>query len=194
MGMTTAPSLLARLRNRSDALAWNQVVDLYTPLLLRWVGRLGVSTTDADDLVQEVWHAVTREMPEYTYDPKKGSFRGWLKAILLNRVRYHRRSRRSVVGSDQYDALADLLADDSSEASRKWDEEHDRYILTRLLDRVRDEFSTSSWKAFVGVAVEGRDAQTVADELTMTPNSVRIARCRVMARLRAEAITLGIES
>jgi len=196
MAMTTAPALLARLQNRSDADAWKQLLDLYTPLLLRWVGRLGVSTNDADDLVQEVWQAVAREMPDFNYDPNRGSFRGWLKSILLNRVRDHRRRSkyRAVAVSDQFDALADLLADDASEASKQWDREHDRYILTRLLDRVRDEFSSNTWKAFVQLAIAGHDAETVAAELKITANAARIARCRVLARLREEAKTLGIDT
>ena len=146
--------------------------------------------------MQEVWQAVAREMPDFNYDPNRGSFRGWLKSILLNRVRDHRRRSkyRAVAVSDQFDALADLLADDASEASKQWDREHDRYILTRLLDRVRDEFAANTWKAFVGVAIEGRDAQTVALEVGLSQNAVRIARCRVLSRLRTEAITLGIES
>ena len=37
----TRPSLLLRLRDFQDRQAWEQFVDLYTPLLFHWALRLG---------------------------------------------------------------------------------------------------------------------------------------------------------
>lgn len=50
--MTDTPrSLLERLRHRPDEDSWKRLVDLYTPLLQRWLRQSGVAGADADDLL-----------------------------------------------------------------------------------------------------------------------------------------------
>ena len=48
-------------------------------------------------------------------------------------------------------------------------------------------------KAFWGTAVEGRAAQTVGAELSMTPGAVYVAKSRILARLRVEVRKLQDE-
>src|SRR5437763_634975 len=87
-------SLLERLRSRPDAAGWERLVELYRPLLLGWLKRYGVQAQDAEDLSQEVLAAVVRELPGFEYDRQRGSFRGWLRAILVNRLRGFWRKRQ----------------------------------------------------------------------------------------------------
>ena len=56
--------------------------------------------------------------------------------------------------------------------------------LADLLARVKGEFSARDYAAFVRLAVDGQDARTVAEETGMNINSVRVAKYRVLARLR----------
>jgi RNA polymerase sigma-70 factor (ECF subfamily) len=187
---TTSPSLLHRLRDRADADAWGRLARVYTPLLLDWVQRLGVQPADADDLAQEVLATVAREMPRFEYDPARGAFRGWLRTVLANRVRHHRRSRAGrpdAVGGGGQDRLLADLADGRGDLGREWDRDHDRHVVGRLLDLIRPEFQPATWEAFRLAAVEGRPAAEVAATLGLTPNAVRVAKCRVLARLRQEA-------
>ena len=187
---TTSPSFLVRLRDRENADAWGRLDRLYAPLLFDWVGRLGVQPADADDLVQEVLATVAREMPRFEYDPARGAFRGWLRTVLVNRVMNYRRSRANrpdAAGGGGHDRLLDDLADGRGDLSRAWDDEHDRHVLGRLLNLIRDEFEPGTWQAFQMAAVEGRPAAEVAAALGLTPNAVRVAKCRVLARLRREA-------
>ncbi|MBX9579361.1 MAG: sigma-70 family RNA polymerase sigma factor [Gemmataceae bacterium] len=187
---TTSPSLLVRLRDRADADAWGRLARLYTPLLLDWVRRLGVQPADADDLVQEVLTTVAKEMPAFEYDPARGAFRGWLRTVLANRVRHHRRTRGrapDAAGGGGHDRLLADLEDAGGALSAAWDVEHDRHVAGRLLALIRGEFEVTTWEAFRLAAVEGRPAAEVATALGITPNAVRVARCRVLARLRQEA-------
>ena len=86
-GNSTSVTLLQRLRRAEDHLAWSRFVDIYTPLLYRWARRSGLADQDANDLLQEVFVVLLKKLPEFTYDPQKGSFRGWLRAIALNKFR-----------------------------------------------------------------------------------------------------------
>jgi len=60
-------------------------------------------------------------------------------------------------------------------------------LFGRALELIRGEFEERTWQAFWLTAVEGREAPAAAAELGMSPVAVRIARSRVLARLRAEA-------
>src|SRR5262245_6513796 len=91
--VTTSDSLLERLR-RPDCNAWVRFVQLYTPLLHRWAGQLGLQDADAADLVQDVFSILVQKLPEFVYDPAR-SFRGWLRTVLIHR--WHNWPRRGAV-------------------------------------------------------------------------------------------------
>src|SRR5260370_19628198 len=84
---TTRPSLLVRLRDPQDALAWSQFVDLYGPLIYDFARTQGFQDADAADLMQETLQAVSGAIGRLEYDPKRGSFRGWLFTVVRNKLR-----------------------------------------------------------------------------------------------------------
>ncbi len=97
----TRPSLLLRLRDRTDAQAWGTFVDLYTPLVYRFCRRRGLQAADAADVAQEVMTQVMRSIGGFTYDPSVGRFRDWLGAVVRTHVgRLHRKLVRQPVAAD----------------------------------------------------------------------------------------------
>jgi serine/threonine protein kinase len=50
----TSATLLERLNDRSDSVAWRRLIDLYSPLIKAWLRQHGVSAGDAEDLTQDV--------------------------------------------------------------------------------------------------------------------------------------------
>jgi RNA polymerase sigma-70 factor (ECF subfamily) len=61
-----------------------------------------------------------------------------------------------------------------------------RQVVLRGLQGIRAEFEDRTWLAFWRVVVDGQPAPDVAQELLMTPGAVRVAKCRVLNRLRRE--------
>src|SRR4029077_7535610 len=117
--MTMAPtsvSLLDRLKAaRPDASDWNRLQGIYLPLISRWLGCVPGLGDEADDLAQEVFVVVIREIPRFQRQ-REGSFRAWLRQVTVNKVRSHRkqRQRRPAVGLDPADGFLDSLADPNS--------------------------------------------------------------------------------
>ncbi len=187
--MTATPiSLLERLRLQPDADSWQRLVDLYAPLIARWLRGLDVQPTDVDDLTQETLAMLVRELPAFHHNLRPGAFRRWLRGIVLNRLRTLRRTRQplSAAGAPSLEQTLGRLEDPASDLSRRWDEEHDRHVVRRLLELIEPEFEPATWRAFRMVVLEGKPTREVAVTLALSANAVRIAKSRVLARFRRE--------
>jgi RNA polymerase sigma-70 factor (ECF subfamily) len=70
------------------------------------------------------------------------------------------------------------------------DEEDDAAELSglyrRALGLIQAEFEPRTWQAFWRAAVDAQATDVIAGELGMSPVAVRIAKSRVLARLREE--------
>jgi RNA polymerase sigma-70 factor (ECF subfamily) len=181
---STSLSLLERL-GAGELDAWRQMVGLYTPLLRTWLRPAGLQASDIDDLTQTALAVVVRRLPEYRHNGRRGAFRAWLRSIIGNVLREFLRANVRRTARER-ELLAEL-EDPTSMLSRRWDAEHDRYILRGLLELIRGEFTPSTWATFWRTALDGSAAAVVAAELGLTPNAVHVARSRVLARLRSEA-------
>jgi RNA polymerase sigma-70 factor (ECF subfamily) len=189
---TTRASLLQRAQGGADTAAWPRLVALYQPLLRSWLHRCQVPHHDVDDLVQEVLAVVVRELPHFKHPGHAGAFRGWLRAILANRMKsFWRAGRcRPQTGDEHFLELAERMATDDHELSRLWDQEHDAHVLGRLLELIDQEFEPTTVQAFRQVTLAGQKAEAVAADLGISVAAVYIAKSRVLRRLREEAAGL----
>ncbi len=186
----TSLSLLERLCQSPENESWNRLADLYTPLIRAWLRRYDVQDSDANDLVQEVLLAVSKDLRKFEHAGQSGTFRGWLKAILINRLRkfWRARDRRPQVrGDSDIDARLAQLGDPASEMSQVWNREHDQYVLRQLMALAEPHFEPTTWRAFRRVALDGAKPDVVAQEMGISRNAVVIAKCRVLSRLRQES-------
>lgn len=186
---TTRVSLLARIRDPRDGVAWTEFVDLYGPLVYDHGRRRGLQDADAADLMQDVLRAVATAAGRFTYDPTKGAFRSWLFTVtrrkLLDAVtRRHPGDR----GTGDTDVLRRLEQTETREEEERddWDQSFRQRLLDWAAERVRGEFRPATWQAFWLCAVEGRTPREASATLGMSVGSVYVAKCRVLARLREE--------
>jgi RNA polymerase sigma-70 factor (ECF subfamily) len=66
------------------------------------------------------------------------------------------------------------------------EDEGERALFARALDLIRGEFEERTWSAFWRTAVDGRAAKDVGADLGMSAGAVRVAKSRVLRRLRQE--------
>lgn len=185
----TPLSLLQRLRANADEDSWKRLLDLYTPLLQRWLRQAGVDGSDADDLIQEVFVALLREMPAFQHNQQRGAFRCWLRNILVNRMRGYWSARRAAVpigGSAEASAALSCLEDPASDLNQLWEREHDAFLAQRILQLIENDFLPSTWQAFRRVVLDSAKPAEVAAELNLSINAVMLAKSRVLRRARQE--------
>ncbi len=177
----TSASLLGRLRQPGEQVAWGRFVQLYAPLLYAWAQRWGLQDQDAADLVQEVLVALVQKLPEFDYDPQR-RFRGWLRTVAQNKWRDLVR-RKGLRGSAE-GSLADVAAPDENDELAE--AEYRRHLVSRALQLMQAEFPEKMWKACWEHVVAGRPVAEVAAELGIAEGTVYVAKSRIMSRLRQE--------
>jgi RNA polymerase sigma-70 factor (ECF subfamily) len=182
----TRASLLVRLRDAQDESAWTEFVDLYGPLVYRYLRGQNLQDADAADLCQDVLAAVAVAVNRLDYDRQRGAFRNWLFTIVRRklwqwRVRQAHRPRGS--GDPAIQHLLEHCAD-AEEGESVWEAEWQRRVFAWACEQVRPLVSATTWQAFWRTAVDGQSGKAVAAELGLSLAAVYLARGRVFARLK----------
>lgn len=185
----TRASLILRLKQPADAVAWAEFVEIYQPLVFRLARNKGLQPADALDTTQEVFTRVARAIDRWDPDPSKGSFRGWISRIARNLVIEFLRSKNRLPLTADDSAIEELiqrLPDQPPECaeSELFDLEHQRQLFAWASEKIKPHFKPETWSAFWRTAVDSESVTTVAADLQLSPGAVYIARSRVMAKLK----------
>lgn len=183
----TRASLLLRVRDLRDRESWDEFVELYGPLILRYLRRIGVANQDALELVQDVFVIVVRHIGSFQYDPTR-SFRAWLRKITVNRAFrfFAERGRWPITpgGTNHQIAIHETPGGDS-EQDELIEEEWRRRCLELALKRLRSSQPESKGlQVFELVFFECLSRAEVAERLGMRVGTVYTALCRTLKRLR----------
>lgn len=186
---STSRSLIDRLKN-NEAPAWRDLVQLYSPLIFHWCRRAGLPDQECPDTVQEVFRSVVAGIGQFRKRTEADTFRGWLRTIARNKVhdyfRRHGKQPAAVGGSEAHLRLAGAADVDDDLAGDEQDLQAEHELYRRAFDMIRRDFKPQTWNAFWQVVVEGKDALQVAQELNMRPGTIRVAKSRVLRRLREQ--------
>jgi RNA polymerase sigma-70 factor, ECF subfamily len=186
-GMPTSRSLLQRARQR-DSQAWQELVDLYAPLVYYWCRRTNIAVQDIPDVVQDVFRSVVTGLETFRKERPRDTFRGWLRTVTRSKLNdYFRRLQKQPGAAGGSTARARFEEIAHEEVDSDDNERHvESALYQRALQVVRRHFDARTWQAFWRIVVEGRTAAEVAQELGMKPGTVRVAKSRVLQRLRRE--------
>lgn len=186
---STSPSLLDRVAARNPE-GWQRLFDLYRPLICYWCLRAGVCPEDTEDVVQEVFTAVTRDIGGFRRTGRRGCFRSWLRTVTRRRISdFFRRQRGQPCakgGTDHQQQLLQTPSPPDSSATSELPVEEDALVCNRALELVRAEFEETTWRAVRRVVIDRQRPRDVAKELGMTDAAVYQAKSRVLRRLRQE--------
>lgn len=180
----TRPSLLLRVRDRDDQDSWEEFVEIYRPLILRFTLSRGVVHDDAPDITQDVLRNLARAMYGFEYDRSKGTFRSWLFTIIRREIiRASKKIQRQggLAGEADPSAIAERLPDE--QATLDWEADYQKRLMQWAMGKIKDEFSEKSWQAFSSIAIEGNSPKDTAKRLEMSIGSLYVAKSRILKRL-----------
>ncbi len=184
----TSLTLLSRVQN-DDQDAWSLFTRLYGPIVYSWCRNLGLQPDDVEDVGQEVFRVVLLKLS--TFEPGKkssGAFRSWLWGITRLEALNHLRSvKRQPIGcgGTEHNQNIQRLEMSSQEPQSVAGLSPQQLLLQNAIEILKSEFDPRTWQAFWDMAVQGRPAQDIGDELDMTAKAVRQAKFRVTKKLRA---------
>jgi RNA polymerase sigma-70 factor (ECF subfamily) len=188
---STSRSLLMQLKDGQPA-AWERLASLYAPLVYHWCRCMYVAEQDMPDVFQQVFQSVASHIKAFHKDQPGDTFRHWLRTITRNKIRDHfrRNSRQpqAAGGTDAQIYFAQLAAPPAdAEGADAHDEVGEvQHLLRGALEQIRGQVHPQTWQAFWKVVVEGKTPEEVAQELAMRIGTVRVAKSRVLSRLRSE--------
>ena len=185
---TTRPSLLLRMRDLNDGVAWNTFIEVYGPLVYGYARRRGLQDADAAEVTQEVLTQVSQSIGAFNYQPERGKFRGWLGAIARSKTCQLLRRRKDKIQSGNDEMLNDV---ETSGSDTLWDEQCQQHLLHLAMRRIRPRFEESTWRAFELAWLQDQPADVVSKQLACDVQFVYVAKSRVLKKLREEVCELA---
>jgi RNA polymerase sigma-70 factor (ECF subfamily) len=185
----TSISLLKRIAEDGNDDDWQQLIRIYRPFMYQRISTYPLLINQAEDIVQEILMVLVRELPTFQHQ-RTGSFRTFLRGIVLNQLRYAmRRVNKTPLVAGQFDLLTEhieQLADPNSQIAAEFNQEHDKAVFRHASEIVKNEVKVTTWQAFYKHAVEGESASEVAEELSVSVNVVLLAKSRLTRRIKEE--------
>ena len=183
---STSGSLLSRARAQ-DQQAWERLIHLYAPLCLHWIQRQGVQGADAEDVLQETFRAAARGIQNFGQRPGEHNFRAWLRTVSRSRVANHFAKAARLPHYESQSKLSCHATPEAIEPPPDATEERlHGALLAEALGAIKGRVKPATYRAFELTVMQGREARSVAEELGMSTGGVRVAKSRMLARLRAE--------
>jgi len=184
----TSTYLLDGLRDPDNRTIWQQFVERYRPMIVKFACRLGLGREDAEDAAQQTLIVFNSAYQAGKYERDRGRLRQWLFGIARNQIKNALRQRpaREVQIADRTDQsgfFAGVPSDD--QLTQLWEQQWQEAVLRQCLEEVRPQVEPKTMEAFELFARDGWPAQRVADHLGMTANAVFLAKHHVLKKIRA---------
>lgn len=192
--LRTRASLIDRVKGNADEGSWHEFYETYWRAVYGYACRFGADKTSAEDIVQEVFIKVFRNLPSFEYDRGVGRFLSWIKTITRTTVMdWHRRRRVRVEGhiaerkdDSSQDQCGEMADPEMPEPPDPWREEWEESLLVLALDRVRERVKPETAQAFELYALRGQPVGKVAGLCGISVNSVYVTKSRMLKQLQAE--------
>lgn len=200
--LPTRRSLLSRLRDLEDDDSWRDFFETYWKLIYSAALKAGLSDADAQDVVQETVLTVTKRIGEFRYDPKRGSFRGWLLRVTSSRISDHLRRRKpheKRIGQtgppSRTEALEQLPDPSAARIEQVWETEWQQNLVDAAMQRIKQRVKPVHYQCFELSALKGWPPAKVAASLDVTVLHARLINHRIgklinkeIRRLEAQGI------
>ena len=192
--MPTRASLLGRLRDWRDEESWRDFFSTYWKLLYGTAIRAGLSDAEAQDVVQETVISVSKSMPGFEYNPRIGSFRGWLLKLTNWRITDQLRRRKNPCAAREFEYCPALHPENfdpvPSELERIWDREYECNLVDAALCRVKGSVEPKHYQIFDLYVLKEWAPSKIAAKLGVSSTSVYVIKHRVQKRVESELASL----
>ncbi|MBN8248576.1 MAG: sigma-70 family RNA polymerase sigma factor [Verrucomicrobia bacterium] len=191
----TSATLIRRVRDLEDADGWHEFFGRYRQLVMSIARRHGLQQAEAEEVAQEVFARVARNIGVFELGGRTGAFRRWL-GQLTRWCALDARRRRSPFGSMNSDDAGEPAADAAERVAAPAGAGPDQTVMDRdfeamLLQRLQQLVSPKDFRIYQMITFEGLSPVQVADTLGIRRGTVDTILCRVRQAGRRELERLG---
>jgi len=182
----TRDSLIVLVQNPLNRVAWDQFAKIYRPVIYRLARQKGLQDADAQDLAQQVLHAVSQSIGSWKKLDPPVRFRHWLRRVARNAIlnALTRQPHDRATGGSVAMELLKAHPNADSDAATQIEIEYRRELYLQAARLVKTDVELETWQAFELSVVGDFSVEEVARKLGKTLGNVYAARSRIMRRLR----------
>lgn len=190
--MEETRATLLREMKQPGSIAWEKFFRQYAKCIIRYACGHGLSTQDAQDVLQETMVALMRKIDSFDYDPKRGKFRFFLLGIVhfccMNSIRRATRRGEVLTPLHRFPETA-LDAPPWQRMEDCWEESVRQEAFARVM--ADPAVAGRSMEIFKAYALQREEPAEVARRFGVKPNAVYQIRNRMIQRLKKEIAFLS---
>ena len=188
------------MKNWDNQPSWQEFFDIYWKLIYGFARKAGLSDAEAQDVVQETMVSVAKQMPSFKYDPRVGTFKGWLLTLARWRIvdQFRKRGpmiphRAGVADQARTEAVERIADEKSLDWDAIWEVDWKKTILDAAMARVKLHLDPQKIQIFDFYVNREWSPEKVALTFKITVNQVYLVKNRVTEMLREESQRLEQE-
>jgi RNA polymerase sigma-70 factor (ECF subfamily) len=197
----TRTTLLERLKDWQNDSSWQIFFDTYWKLIYGIALKGGLTKEEAQDVVQETMLTVAKQMPNFKYDRKNGSFKSWLLNTTRWRIadQFRRREAVAVSHSSSDDADTETRAEDKvldsaiQDMDALWDAEWEKNLLDAAITKVKRRLDPQKYQIFDFCVNKEWPPEKVAETFSIPVAQVYLAKHRATEMIREEVRKMETE-
>jgi RNA polymerase sigma-70 factor (ECF subfamily) len=193
--LPTSASLLRRLKQWEDDESWRKFMEIYRRLIFGFALKAGLPENDAEEVVQETMISVAKTIKEFQYDPKRCSFKSWLRHLAQKRIAdcYRKRSREAPLASEtaqtsraRTPAIERVPDPVASNLEAAWESEWEKELLEAAIAQVKTKVSAEQYQMFDFYVLKKMAVEKVATALGTSTSRIYLAKHRISRLIKKE--------
>lgn len=191
----TSFTLINRVKDLDDDAGWREFFERYRWLVLRVASQHGLTDAEAEEVAQEVFARVARNIGVFETGGRPGAFRKWLRQMSTWCALTARRKRQVGVQSLDEGESEDQASPSEEIANPESPNPHievsDRDFHELLLRRLKQLVSARDFEIYLRITFDGLTPQQVADQMGLSRGAVDTSLSRTRQAARRELTRLG---
>jgi RNA polymerase sigma factor (sigma-70 family) len=165
----TRESLLERIKDPSDAHAWEDFTQCYESFIHAVVFKMNIGNNDREDLVQNILLKVWKAMPDFSFDKSKAKFRTWLSYVIRNTVIDYCRQKKTKSAELSTDTI-ELAQDPQCSIEAMIEREWQIHVTKMAMASISEKFTERAIIAFK-MHLNGDSMKKISSEMNIKENS-----------------------
>lgn len=187
-------TLIEQLKS-DDPAAWELLYELYSPLICHWAKRTGVICPhEQENVVQDVFTKVIKNIDSYRELEGRGSFPGWLYTITRNHISSTRSGEPPTIGGSSWQRRLHEIPFPKTPAQRfdsVWERQQKHYdqkckLVSKIFDWMDQRFKPRNRNKAVlkELLMDNKSAREIAEDHNVSTNVIYQIKSRMMAQIR----------